>query len=325
MLKSRHADWSDEQLFQKARLINVALLAKIHTTEWTPAIVPHPTIKEAMHTNWYGAVKQDIQDVLKFINDDELLGGIIGSPTDHHTAPYSLTEEFVAVYRMHPLMPDDLTIHSASTGEQIESLTMTEAAGHQGRKIFEPLAPADLFYSFGVSHPGAVRLNNYPKFLQNLVKDDGTRFDLAAVDILRDRERGVPRYNRFRELLRKDPVKSFEELTGETVMAAELKRLYNGDLAKVDLMVGLFAEPLPDGFGFSETAFRIFILMASRRLKSDRFFTSDWGPGTYTPEGIQWISDNGMASILTRHFPDLAPALEGVENPFAPWKAVPRP
>jgi len=28
--------------------------------------------------------------------------------------------------------------------------------------------------------------------------------------------------------------------------------------------------------GFSDTAFRVFILMASRRLKSDRFFTRDY-------------------------------------------------
>jgi len=44
-----------------------------------------------------------------------------------------------------------------------------------------------------------VRLHNYPKFLQNLVQDNGELFDLGAVDILRDRERGVPRYNRFRQ------------------------------------------------------------------------------------------------------------------------------
>lgn len=31
-------------------------------------------------------------------------------------------------------------------------------------------------------------------------------------------------------------------------------------------MIGLVAEPKPEGFGFSDTAFRIFILMASRRL-----------------------------------------------------------
>ena len=61
----------------------------------------------------------------------------------------------------------------------------------------------DLFYSFGTCHPGALTLHNYPRHLQNLTRDDGERLDLAAVDILRDRERGVPRYNQFRRLLHK--------------------------------------------------------------------------------------------------------------------------
>jgi hypothetical protein len=92
-----------------------------------------------------------------------------------------------------------------------------------------------------------------------------------------------------------------------------------GDVERVDLMVGMYAEPKPEGFGFSDTAFRVFILMASRRLKSDRFFTRDYRPEVYTQAGIDWVEGNSMRSVLLRHFPDLEPALEGVENPFAPW------
>ena len=113
-------------------------------------------------------------------------------------------------------------------------------------------------------------LHNYPNFLRALDKEDGSgAFDLAAVDILRDRERGVPRYNRFRELLGKERVKSFGEITSNVEWAGELREIYYDDIDRVDLMVGLFAEDLPEGFGFSDTAFRVFILMASRRLKSD--------------------------------------------------------
>ena len=114
------------------------------------------------------------------------------------------------------------------------------------------------------------------------MQDNGERFDLGTIDILRDRERGVPRYNRFRRLLHKPPVRSFEELTDNPQWAAEMKRVYNNDLEKVDTMVGLMAEPLPQGFGFSDTAFRIFLLMASRRLKSDRFLSQDYRPEIYT-------------------------------------------
>jgi hypothetical protein len=90
-------------------------------------------------------------------------------------------------------------------------------------------------------------------------------------------------------------------------------------------MTGLFAEPLPPGFGFSETAFRVFILMASRRLKSDRFFTDDYRPEMYTEFGVDYIKKNSMVTVLKRHFPQLAPALSGVENAFEPWKATKGP
>ena len=87
-------------------------------------------------------------------------------------------------------------------------------------------------------------------------------------------------------------------------------------------MVGMFAEDLPDGFGFSDTAFRIFILMASRRLKSDRFFTKDYRAEIYTEFGLKWIDSNSMIDVLRRHYPSLSPALFGLQNAFAPWRKV---
>ena len=59
--------------------------------------------------------------------------------------------------------------------------------------------------------------------------------------------------------------------------------------------------------------------MASRRLKSDRFFTYDYRPEVYTSEGLRWIADNTMGTVLLRHYPALAPALRGSVNAFAPW------
>ena len=102
----------------------------------------------------------------------------------------------------------------------------------------------------------------------------------------------------------------------------EIKRVYGGDLEKVDLLVGLMGEPLPEGFGFSDTAFRVFILMASRRLKSDRFLSKDYTPAMYTQPGIEWVEETSMLDVLRRHVPALTPALVGVENAFKPWRKV---
>ena len=41
-LRAEYPTWSDDELFEHARLVNAALLAKIHTVEWTPAIIDHP-------------------------------------------------------------------------------------------------------------------------------------------------------------------------------------------------------------------------------------------------------------------------------------------
>jgi hypothetical protein len=321
-LSKRYPDWNDDQLFDHARLIVAALTAKIHTVEWTPAILPHPATKIALHSNWWGLLGPDFKRMFGRIGDSELLSGIVGSPTDHHTAPYYLTEEFTSVYRMHPLVRDDYEIYSVKDGKFIQKFDLLGIFGKQARHVMETIPMADLFYSYGIMHPGAVTLHNYPQFLRQLVKENGEAFDLAAVDILRDRERGVPRYNRFRELVGRGRVKSFEEITSNPQWAKELREIYNDDVDSVDLMVGLYAEDLPEGFGFSDTAFRVFILMASRRLKSDRFFTKDYRAEIYTQFGLDWIEQTTMGTLLLRHHPELAPALRGVENAFAPWQRV---
>jgi hypothetical protein len=250
-----------------------------------------------------------------------VLRGIPGSATDHHGVPYSLTEEFVAVYRMHPLIPDEFVFRSLADDSVLQRRELPEVGALEVRNRLGEMSMLDVFYSFGRSHPGAITLHNFPRFLQDFHRPGGEHVDLAAIDVLRVRERGVPRYNEFRRLFHLNPVSSFEELTDNPVWAEELRRVY-GDVDKVDLMIGMYAEPKPKGFGFSDTAFRVFILMASRRLESDRFFTSDYRPEVYTQAGFDWVEANTMRSLLLRHFPELEPALEGVENPFAPWTAV---
>ncbi|MGH3032573.1 MAG: peroxidase family protein, partial [Gaiellaceae bacterium] len=320
-LKSEYPTWTDDRLYERARLVNAALMAKIHTVEWTPAIIAHPTTRYAMHANWWGLVGERLGRRLGRLGSGEVLSGIPGSPTDHHGVPYSLTEEFVAVYRMHPLLPDEYTFRSLADDSVLQERTFPEVGALQTRTRLKELGMANAAYSLGIAHPGAITLHNFPRFLQHFERPDGTTMDLAATDVMRVRERGVPRYNDFRRHFRLEPARSFEKLTDNPEWAEEMRRVY-GDVERVDLMVGLYAEPFPKGFGFSDTAFRVFILMASRRLKSDRFFTRDYTPEVYTRAGLDWINDSSMVTVLLRHFPELAPALRGVENAFQPWKRV---
>ena len=76
------------------------------------------------------------------------------------------------------------------------------------------------------------------------------------------------------------------------------------------------------GFGFSETAFRGVHPDGVTPAKSDRFFTDDWRPEVCTEFGLDYVKKNSMLTVLRRHFPQLAPALEGVKNAFQPWKPI---
>jgi hypothetical protein len=325
-LRPAYPAWGSDQLFETARLVNVAVMAKIHVLEWTPAILSKPIFALGERANWWGLEGRGIHRLWGRLTADDVLSGIPGSPADQLGATFAMTEEFVAVYRLHPLLPDDIRFFSVTDGGYIKTLEMGELDFVKARTALdEQTTMPDAIYSFGIANPGAITLHNYPGFLRRLQlprHQGGQLIDLAAVDVMRDRERGVPRYNEFRRLVRMPPARSFEDLTDNSEWADELRTVYRDDIDRVDLMVGMMAERTPPGFGFSETAFRIFLLMAYRRLKSDRFFTTDYNSSVYTPEGMDWIDNADMRSILLRHHPELRAPLRQVENPFKPWPPV---
>jgi len=329
-LKSKYPHWSDDRLFNVARLINAAVIAKIHTVEWTPAILPNVAANQALNANWFGLATNSLRrgkerKTLSALNIRQPeVGGVVGNPIHKHGVPYSLTEEFVEVYRLHSLMPERLVLRRHDSGQLIEELPVAATRQAGSRKLTERVAMEDLFFSFGNQHPGQLVLNNYPRFMQEMSVPGNPLFDLGAVDILRARERGVPRYNAFRRQLGLNPIRRFEDLTDNAAQVAKLKAVYGDraeDVDKLDLLIGTLAEGhRPLGFGFGETLFQIFILNATRRLQADRFYTDAYNEVTYTHEGLDWVDDADLKTVILRHYPGLArTGLSNVRNAFEPW------
>jgi hypothetical protein len=325
-LRKRYSYWDDNRLYNVARLINAAVMAKIHTIEWTPAILPNRGLYLAMNANWYGfgelALHRKQRKVLRtFKIRNAEVGGLVGNLTDKHGKPYGLSEEFTEVYRLHELLPDELVLRSRSDGKTLERLQLAASRQVAAHQIMDRITMADLLYSFGNQHPGQLVLNNFPRTLQQLSLPGNPVYDLGAVDILRARERGVPRYNEFRRKFGLNPISSFEDLSADPAELAALKRVYKDDVELIDMHVGTRAESQrPTGFGFGETLFQVFILNASRRLQADRFFTESYNAATYTQEGLDWIDEADFKRVLLRHFPDLAATgLKNVNNAFEPW------
>ena len=97
--------------------------------------------------------------------------------------PYSLTEEFSIVYRMHPLIPDDYEIRDWQTDKVEDRYTLRQLSGVAGKAVLAEADLVNLFYTFGTSHPGAIVLQNFPTQLQEFQRPDGRCTDLAATNI----------------------------------------------------------------------------------------------------------------------------------------------
>src|SRR5438874_8254086 len=90
-LKLANPPWNDDELFEHARLVNAALIAKIHTVEWTTALLGSPTMQTGMRANWWGLFGERFGRRFGRVSTSEEVSGIPGSQTWLHGAPYAMT------------------------------------------------------------------------------------------------------------------------------------------------------------------------------------------------------------------------------------------
>ncbi|XP_024366728.1 alpha-dioxygenase PIOX [Physcomitrium patens] len=337
-IKKAHPDFNDEELFQHARVVTAAVLAKIHTIDWTPQLLKNNVLLAAMRANWYGLLGKRFKDTFG-TTPISLLSGLVGmkKPVDHGV-PYSLTEEFTAVYRLHPLLPEKIDIKnitatassSLHTPPTVDEIAVPELLGNKGNDKALKLGLKTLLTSLGHQSAGALQLFNYPQWMREVTSQnrDGTdrpdKVDMASLEIYRDRERSVARYNQFRRNLVMPTIGKWEDLTEDKQTLAILRELYGNNVESLDLLVGLLVEKKPPGFAISETAFVIFVLMASRRLEADPLFTSHFNEKVYTEEGLKWVNTTeGLKDVLRRHHPELVGDWMTASSAFSLWNQTP--
>jgi hypothetical protein len=328
--------------------------------------------------------KKDLWDLR---NPDHVNGGV-----NHFGSPFNFPEEFITVYRLHALVPDLIEYREwdQQPNEIKYKIPVVETFRGKATEAMRPRGLANWAISMGRQRLGLLALQNDPLFLQNLkmtrLQSKTKQIDVAALDLIRDRERGIPRFNEFRRQYGLRQLTSFDDFVDQhlpagsadraqqTELVSTLREVYgqhNCDASKVitgtqrnpdgtpindclghpngslidnvedvDTVVGWLAETTrPHGFAISETQFVVFILNASRRLFSDRFFTSSFRPEFYTQMGVDWVVNNGpgaplmekgtpnghtqpvspLKRVLLRATPELASELEGVVNAFDPW------
>ncbi|KAL3629247.1 hypothetical protein CASFOL_026469 [Castilleja foliolosa] len=338
-LMKEYPQLEDEEVYGHARLVTSAVIAKVHTIDWTIELLKTNTLLAGMRANWYGLLGKSFKDRFGHLGQG-LLSGIVGSKKpNNHGVSYSLTEDFVTVYRMHSLLPDKILLRNIDvppgpnkSPPPHAEMKMEELTGQQGTENLSKIGLTRLMVSMGHQACGALELWNYPMWLRSLVSQnvDGTDrpdpIDLPALEIYRDRERSVARYNDFRRGLLLIPITKWQDLTDDEEAIKTMHDVYGDDVENLDVMVGLMAEKKINGFAISETAFVIFLLMATRRLEADKYFTSHFNEEAYTKKGLEWVNTTeSLKDVLDRHYPEMSHKWINSDSAFSVWDAPPQP
>ena len=251
-----------------------------------------------------------------------MISGIPGSETHHFGVPYSLTEEFTAVYRMHPLMPDDYSLRSLCRPQRDPTATLREIAGPIATTTIQDIPMADLLF---VRHdaPRARDLHNFPRFLQH----PSARTDLdgpRATDILRIAGIGraavqpipaTPRACR--------PPADFASLTDNPRLGARDPGGLRQRIERVDLIVGMFAERRPAGLRLATPL---------PDLHPDGVSATEQRPVFHTGLPARGLHAGGNGVHLRQQhehgapppLPGLRPAMRNAPNAFLPWAPAAR-
>ncbi|KAK1292922.1 Alpha-dioxygenase 1 [Acorus calamus] len=337
VIKRENPFLSDEELYRHARLVTAAVIAKIHTIDWTVELLKTDTLYVGMHANWYGLLGKKFKDAFGHLGSSILSGYVGMKKPENHGVPYSLTEDFTSVYRMHSLLPDTLHVRDthARPGKDKsppmkQEVPMIDLIGLKGEKTLVDIGFTGQLVSMGHQASGALEIWNYPAWLRDIIAQnpDGSErpdhVDMPALEIYRDRERKVPRYNQFRRSMLMVPISKWEDLTDDIEVIKTLHEVYGNNIEKLDLLVGMMVEKKIKGFAISETAFFIFVLMASRRLEADRFFTSNFNEETYTKKGLEWVNTTeSLRDVITRHYPEITEKWMNSTSAFSVWNSPP--
>lgn len=266
-LKTEHPDWEDEQLYQHARKLVGGLIQSIVYNEWLPTM---------------GVPMEQYQGYDASVNPQ-------------------LTNTFTAAaFRVgHTLLNGNIRRLDASGNVIPEgNLTLRDA-------FFNTTVIADVGldpFLRGMAEQTQQRMDSR-------VVDDVRNFlfgppgagglDLAAINIMRGRDRGLPSYNNIRQAYNLPINFSFDQINPDSEVYSVLEDLYAGDINEVDPWVAMLAERSENGSIFGSTIRRIMETQFSDLRAGDRFFYLN--DPVLSEDEKDWIHTTTFQEVIKRN------------------------
>ncbi len=281
-LQKENPTWTDQQLFDEARKLNIAEYQSIIYNEWIPAVLGQNALPA--YTGYNPNVNATIADefsTVAFRFGHSLLSGQIerqGNDGQAVAGDVPLEQDFFDPNLLsgqgQPTTVDPLTgLTSTSIGAILKG-------------------DAD-----GVSQASDVDTINEVRdeLFNEVVPGVGYGQDLIALDIQRGRDQGIGSYNEVRQALGLAPVTSFAQITSNVTVQKELQEAY-GNVNNIDAFEGGLAEDHVPGSDVGQLFQTILVNQFTRLRDGDRFFYLN---ETFTPAEQAILNQgNTLAKVI---------------------------
>jgi hypothetical protein len=252
-LTKSHPDWSDQQLYDRARARVIATLQKITMYEYLPLLIG-PAVPP------YAKYDADLEPAIEtfFVAAAFRFGHSTMSST------ISLLDE---------------NAHIVNT-RLLRSMLFSRPsdASHGGlEQLLRGLLNAK-------SQPVDTKVVD--DLRAHLTSPAGAP-DLVALNVMRGRDFGLPPYNEVRRAYGLQPISNWDELTSDNELRSKLQRVYGPNVSSLDAFVGMLAEPPLLGVPVGELCRAALAQQFSRVRDGDRF----WHEGAATELSAEEVSN----------------------------------
>ncbi|XP_030318926.1 peroxidasin homolog [Calypte anna] len=273
-LAALNPHWDGDLLYHEARKIVGAQMQHITYAQWLPKVLGEAGMKMLGEYKGY---------------DPNVNAGILNA---FATAAFRFGHTLInpILYRLNetfqPIQQGHIPLHKAF----FSPFRITQEGG------IDPL----LRGLFGV--PGKMRV---PSELLNMELTEklfsmahSVSLDLAAINIQRGRDHGIPPYNDFRVFCNLSSAQEFEDLRNEIKnfeIREKLRSLY-GTTKNIDLFPALMVEDLVPGTRVGPTLMCLLTTQFRRLRDGDRFWYEN--PGVFTPAQLTQIKQSSLARVI---------------------------
>ncbi len=268
IIKGKNPEWTDEQIYQKARKIVSGIVQSICVNEWLPIMTGKPFPE---YNGFDPNVNPQISNVF--------------SAAAFRYGHTTISSRIQRMEESGKILPEDkmrlaevfFQPHVIRDNEGVECFL--KGMCHQIQQEVDCKMIDDLRNMlFGPAGAGGM--------------------DLAAINMQRGRERGLPDYNTIRQNFGLAKYTDFSEITEDHLLVQNLYEAYNGDINDIDPWVGMLAESHNPNSMFGELMETIVMDQFIRLRDGDPFFyLNDEG---LTFQEKQEITNTKLGEVIAR-------------------------